>query len=254
MTSNTLLGFTVPNDTKKIVLEKIIKNIQQDKQFQHVVSLNPEIITAGLHNLEFSKVIRTAQISIIDGTGVVVAGKLLGIPVTTRITGTDLMSELMDLAGEMSLTVVLIGGKGNVANSIAECYKQKYKNARFFGLEGFKDIANPTDAENEAVNSIVAATRPSLVFVSFGSPAQELWIDRHKNLFEHSTVLGVGGAFDFLSGNISRAPVIIRRIGLEWLYRLIVQPWRWKRQLNLIAFMWLVLKQKLHLQTWNEQA
>lgn len=254
MKTNTLLGFTLPTESRKNVLEKIIKNMQEDRQFQHVVSLNPEIITAGLQNKKFANVIRTAQITIVDGTGIVVAGKLLGIPVTMRITGTDLMSELMDLAGEMSLTVVLIGGNENVANTIAECYQQKYKTARFFGLEGFKDIANPTDAENEAVNSIVAAARPSLVFVSFGSPAQELWIDRHKDLFKHSTVLGVGGAFDFLSGNISRAPAFMRRAGLEWLYRLIIQPWRWKRQLNLITFMWFVLKQTLHLQTWNEQA
>ena len=244
MKAHNLLGFRLPKDTKKLVLEKIKKNITVDREFQHVVSLNPEIITAALRDKNFKDVILSSQIAIIDGTGVIIGAKILDVPVGERITGTDLMHELMDLAGEMSLTVVLIGGNGNVADDIAKCYQKKYPEASFTGFEGFKNIHEPTEDEKKHLNSIVTAARPSLVFVSFGSPAQELWIERHKSIFRNSTVIGVGGAFDFLSGRVSRAPQIIRSLGFEWLYRLILQPWRWKRQLNLLTFLYLVLMQR----------
>jgi N-acetylglucosaminyldiphosphoundecaprenol N-acetyl-beta-D-mannosaminyltransferase len=244
MKARNLLGFTLPKDAKKSVLEKIKKNITVDRNFQHVVSLNPEIITAALRNKSFKDIIRSSQIAIIDGMGIIIGAKILGIPVGERITGTDLMYELMDLAGKMSLTVVLIGGNGNVANYIAKCYQKKYLEATFTGLEGFKNISQPTEDEKKQLNSIVVAARPSLVFVSFGSPAQELWIERHKSIFRNSTVIGVGGAFDFLSGRISRAPRIMRAFGFEWLYRLIVQPWRLKRQLSLLTFLYLVFMQR----------
>lgn len=247
MKQHNLLGLQLPTNTKRDVLEKIKKNILADKQFQHVVSLNPEIITATVHNKSFRNIVKTSQVPIIDGAGVLIAAKVLGIPVGERITGTDLMYDLMHLAGEMSLTVVLIGGNENVAKAIAECYQEKYPKSHFIGFEGYKNINQPTEEENARLKSIVAAARPSLVFVSFGSPAQELWIERHNNIFVHSTVIGVGGAFDFLSGRISRAPHIIRGAGFEWLYRLVVQPWRWKRQLSLLTFVALVLKQRLGL-------
>ncbi len=82
--------------------------------------------------------------------------------------------------------------------------------------------------------------KPHLVFVAFGSPWQELWIERHRNQFQNCVVMGVGGAFDFLGGKVPRAPVIIRRLGFEWLFRLIVQPWRLRRQLRLVRFGWLI--------------
>jgi len=86
--------------------------------------------------------------------------------------------------------------------------------------------------------------KPHLVFVAFGSPYQELWIARHSNQFGKSVVMGVGGAFDYLSGHVYRAPEFIRKIGLEWFFRLLSQPWRWKRQLSLLKFIKLVLQEK----------
>ena len=96
------------------------------------------------------------------------------------------------------------------------------------------------------ISSIVVGYKPHFVFVAFGSPDQELWIGRHKKILSGRVVIGVGGAFDYLSNNIKRAPVVIQKIGMEWLYRLVIQPWRWKRQLKLIKFVWLVIRQK-----WN---
>jgi len=84
-----------------------------------------------------------------------------------------------------------------------------------------------------------------LIFVAFGSPAQELWLYKHRGKFKGIVCMGVGQGFDVLSGQVKRAPLLLRKIGLEWLYRLITQPWRWRRQLRLVKFLWLVFKEKL---------
>lgn len=237
--------FGIPIDklTKKDILEKIKKSIYQHNQFFHIVSLNPENLVIAQKKQRFKKVIRTAQIRIIDGVGIVLACRLLGINYGERVSGVDLMEELLTMAGELCLRVLFIGGKGNLANKLADCYQKKFPQAKFFGLEGIKDIKNPTKKEEEKIFSIVSDFKPHLVFVAFGSPDQELWIERHKKDFNGSVCMGVGGAFDFLGGKVPRAPVFLRHLGLEWLFRLFVQPWRWRRQLRLVEFVWLVIKE-----------
>jgi len=144
----------------------------------------------------------------------------------------------------MRLRVLLIGGKANLALELADCYQREFFETKFKGIEGIKDLKNPTDKEEEDTLSIVRRYKPQLIFVAFGSPDQELWIERHKNEFSGSVVMGVGGAFDYLSENINRAPKFVRKLGLEWLFRLVNQPWRWKRQCRLLKFIELVFKEK----------
>jgi N-acetylglucosaminyldiphosphoundecaprenol N-acetyl-beta-D-mannosaminyltransferase len=234
--AKTLFDIPLPTDDKKTILEKIKKNIDHPALFFHIVSLNPEIIELTKQQKKFKEIVKSAQMHIVDGTGIVLAANLLHIPVAPRLSGVDLLRELLDLAGHMRLRVVLIGGKSKVANVVAECYQQKYPEAQFIGLEGIHSIQNPQKKENEAIFSIVAATRPHFVFVSFGSPWQELWIEQHQTELKYAVCMGVGGSFDFISGNVARAPAVFRAIGLEWLFRLLRQPWRWKRQLRLLQF------------------
>lgn len=249
MAYRKLAGISIKSVGKKEVLEKIKNYIASDprqaQEMLHIVSLNPEIIMQARELEDFKKIFETAQIQITDGAGVATAARLLKIPAGERVTGTDLMGHLLDLAGEMRSTVVLIGGTENVANEVAQCYQQKWPTARFMGISGIKNIKNPRPEEEKKIFSIVADLRPRFIFVSFGSPWQELWIERHKDQFKGAVIMGVGGAFDFISGRIPRAPRFLRVIGLEWLYRLVVQPWRWKRQLRLIQFIYLVGLQKI---------
>lgn len=240
MDQNKLLGIKVSSETKLSILYKIKKYIEQPVGFFHIVSLNPENLVIAQENLEFKKALDSAQIKLIDGVGIVLAGRLLGIEVGERVTGVELMAELVKLASKMRLRVLLIGARGNLAEELANCYQRKYSQAKFLGMEGIKDIKNPLKNEEERIFSIVADFKPHLVLVAFGSPDQELWIERHKKNFNGCIVMGVGGAFDFLSGKVKRAPVFIRKIGLEWLFRLLYQPWRWRRQLRLIKFSWLI--------------
>lgn len=244
MKLNKILGITILPETKSTILEKILLYIKKPAHFFHIVSINPENLIISTENELFKKVIETAQIKIVDGAGVVLAGRLLGIEVGERMTGVSLMENLLKVASSRRLRVLMIGGKGNLALKLAQCYSDQFPEAKFKGIEGIKNIKNPTDKEENEISSIVRHYKPQMIFVAFGSPMQELWIARHKKEFIKCVVMGVGGAFNYLSGNVIRPPVIIQKIGLEWLYRLIGQPWRWKRQLKLLKFIGLVLKEK----------
>jgi len=138
----------------------------------------------------------------------------------------------------------MIGGKENLALRLAQCYSDRFPEAKFKGIQGIANIKKPTEGEEREIFSIVAVYKPHLIFVAFGSPDQELWIARHKKEFNKCVVMGVGGALDYLFGNVVRAPVVIQKFGMEWLYRLINQPWRWKRQLRLLKFIGLILQEK----------
>ncbi len=238
-----LFGILIDDLSKKDILEEIKKGIYQSDQFFHIVSLNPENLVIAQKNNDFKRVIKTAQIRIIDGVGVIIACRLLKIKCGERITGADLMKELLTMGGKLCLRTLLIGGQDSLADNIADCYQKKFPKAKFFGLEGIKDIKNPKKEEEEKIFSIVSDFKPHLVFVAFGSPDQELWLVRHKDKFKDCVCMGVGGAFDFLGGKVPRAPIFFRRLGFEWLFRLFVQPWRWRRQLRLIEFVLWVIKE-----------
>lgn len=243
---NQLLGITIPTASKLEVREKIIKNILESKKFFHVISLNPEILVLTTTNGAFKEVVAKAQMHILDGVGVVAAAKLRSIPAGERYSGVDLMSDLLKEAYNRRLRVLLIGGGGKIAERVVECQKKLYPGIEISSTAGISSISSPTESEENEIYSIVTAVKPHLVFVAYGSPAQELWIERHSKLFDGIVVMGVGGAFDFLSGNIVRAPKIIQSIGFEWLFRLLRQPWRVVRQLRLVKFMWLVGKEHMN--------
>lgn len=242
--NGTLFGITVKKQSKNDILEEIKKYLSSPKGFFHIVSLNPENIVVSYYNNVFKQVVESAQIKIIDGSGIVLAAQILDVPIGDRLTGIELMQRLLGEANRGRLRVLFLGGKPNLANDLAKCYSQLQPEAKFLGIEGIENIKKPQKDEEEKILSIVADYKPHLLFASFGSPSQELWLARHSNKFKGIVCMGVGGAFDYLGGTTWRAPGILRKIGLEWLFRLIVQPWRWRRQLRLLTFAWLVLKEK----------
>ncbi len=244
MKTNSILGITIAPSSKQESLEKILLYIGKPTGIFHIVSLNPENMVISTENESFKRVVETAQMKIVDGVGIVLAGRWLGVEVGERMTGVGLMEDLLKMASDRRLRVLMIGGKENLADELAKCYKDQFPKAMFKGIQGIKNIQKPEVAEEGKIFSIVTDYKPHFVFVAFGSPMQELWIERHKNEFDNCVVMGVGGAFDYLSGNIVRSPVLIQKIGGEWLYRLIIQPWRWRRQLRLLKFIGLIFQEK----------
>jgi N-acetylglucosaminyldiphosphoundecaprenol N-acetyl-beta-D-mannosaminyltransferase len=246
----TLLGITLQSNTRNQILENIESRLASHDRFTHVVSLNPENVVVAQESDSFKRVLNQAQIKLVDGIGVVFAASLLGLPHSERVSGVDLMDELTCRASALRLRVALIGGFEDLAETLADRYAQAQPEAKFIGLQGIKNIKKPEKSEENRIKSVITDLRPHLVFVSFGSPAQELWIDSHRELFKNSVVCGVGGAFDFLGGRVRRAPALMRAAGLEWLFRLWVEPWRWRRQLRIVRFAGLVIRQRL----WKKES
>ena len=244
MKKNKILDITIDQETKSSILDKILLYTSKPTGFFHIISINPENLVITTENELFKKIVETAQIKIVDGVGIVLAGRCLGVEVGERVTGVGLMEELIKMASNRRLRVLMIGGKENLALRIAECYSKRFPEAMFKGIQGIEDIQKPEVDEENKIFTIVADYKPHFAFVAFGSPYQELWIERHKKEFNNCVVMGVGGAFDYLSGNINRPSSFIQKLGLEWLFRLLSQPWRCRRQTRLIRFTWLILNSK----------
>ncbi len=245
MTANTMLGIVIKNNSKENILEQIKKYIDVPGDFFHVVSLNPEIMVISESDPEFKKTLSEGDIKLIDGVGILLGCAILGIPVGERTPGVDMMDEVLQSLDKRGLRVLFMGGQADLAEKLALCYQKKYPHYKFKGMIGFKDILAPGRAEHDEVWKEIRAFSPQIIFSAYGSPAQELFFYRHRALLPKVIGMGVGGGFDFAYQNVPRAPLWFRAVGLEWLFRLAIQPWRVKRQLRLLRFLYLVLRQKL---------
>lgn len=226
-----ILGVGMSVVSEREVLEYIVKNLDR-KTF--IVTPNPEIIVFANNNSEYKKVLNRANLALPDGVGVMWAAKLLGISLRQKISGVDLVESLCREASKRPITVGFLGGRDQIADRAAECLKK-----RFSGLKvGF---AGPE------IRKFSDLKGTDILFVAFGSPKQEFWIAENLKRLPVKAAIGVGGAFDMIAGRVPRAPVWLQNLGFEWLFRLIVQPWRIKRQLSLLIFAFLVLKEKF----WN---
>jgi len=245
MASKNISEIIIKAHSKKQVLEKIIKYIRYPKGFMQIISLNPENLVTAQENKKWLQIIKKAQIKIVDGVGIVLAARILGVPIPERVPGRELVEELMMIADRIRLRVLFIGGRPNLALKLSKCYNERYPKAKFLGIAGIKNIKTPLQEEEEEISSIVSRFKPHLLFAAFGSPDQELWLERHRDKFSGIVCMGVGGTFDYLAGIASRPSRLIRNLGLEWLFRLINQPWRWRRQLRIGKFLWLLIKEKI---------
>lgn len=170
-----------------------------------------------------------------------------------RISGTDLVGKLCQEAAKRGWSVYLLGGKSGVAKKTLEVLQGRYP-----GLKGWAESGPELklevgsgkwevdwEARSKGWAKKISQGKPDLLFVAFGMGKQEKFIWDNWNQLNVKLAMGVGGAFDYLSGRVPRAPRWVQKAGFEWLYRLIREPWRWRRQLALAKFVWLVFKQKM---------
>lgn len=227
MKSVHILGVRVANVTEQEALEFILNGLEKRGKKLAIFTPNPEIIMHADKDEAFRKILNSSDLALPDGTGVIWAGKLLGKPLKTRIAGADFMEKLVLLAEERGFTVGLMGGGPKIAERTAECLLRKYPSLKI------------VFASSEWASSQQAI---DILFVALGFPKQEKWIYENLPRIPVRVAMAVGGSFDYISGQVPRAPLFIRTIGLEWLFRLMVQPWRLARQLVLLEFILLVLK------------
>ncbi|KIL49893.1 WecB/TagA/CpsF family glycosyltransferase [Jeotgalibacillus soli] len=232
-----ILGVNVTALPIETLLEDIDRRIE-NKDKGRIVAINPEKIMMAQKDPELSKLLNDSAYQIPDGVGVSIASKLLGGSIRWRITGVGMMENLLQRASEKQYRVFFYGAKEETVVKAIGKIKQLHPEIQVAGyLNGYeKDDSVIIDRINEA--------NADIVFVALGSPRQELFIERNMDKLSPAIYQGVGGSFDVFSGNVKRAPIFFRKLGLEWLYRLISQPSRLKRQLALPRFLLLILKQK----------
>lgn len=249
-----IAGIPIDNLTVDEVLGRIEAVVAHGPQTQ-LVTVNPEMVLEASRDSSFLELLRSAQLRTPDGIGILWAahflqkppspswvlsrlrwfGSLASIlfcprvihnPVRERVTGTDLMKRIAMLSGPKGWPLFLLGAREGVAEAAIQKLAFDTPGASFVGC--FQGSPDPRD-DAEALRRINLA-QPRILLVAYGSPAQEFWIRRNLHLMPSVRVaIGVGGAFDFHSGMVRRAPAPLRKIGLEWLWRLTREPRRFKR-------------------------
>jgi len=231
-----ILGIRVDDVTTSETLALMERFIAEGTPHQ-IVTLNPEFIMEAQRNPAFRVVLEEASLAIPDGYGVLWAARILGQPLRERVAGSDLLPLVAHLSAKKGYRLFLLGAAPGVAAKAAQILQEQNPGLQIAGTYA----GSPAPEEEERIIQRVVKVRPDFLFVAYGAPHQDLWIHRNLAQLGVPVCMGVGGAFDFIAGIVPRAPLWMRRRGLEWLYRLWRQPWRWRRMLALPHFAYRVL-------------
>lgn len=212
-----------------------IESLAAEGRFVHIVTLNAEIAYMAETDDKLRNIINAAELVTPDGSGIVWAAGRLGEPLEERVAGIDLLNEVCALAAERGYGVYLLGSEPGVAEAAAAALQMRLPELRVCGTHhGF---FLKEQGGTERVIGQLRAISPDIIFVAMGAPKQELVIDELRRSLEHGVVMGVGGSFDVLAGRVKRAPKAVQKLRLEWLWRTVLQPSRWKRTMRLPLFM-----------------
>jgi N-acetylglucosaminyldiphosphoundecaprenol N-acetyl-beta-D-mannosaminyltransferase len=198
-----------------------------------ITTPNPEIVIQARQDPDFRALLNRAAVNVPDGIGLIVAARLQGERFREHVRGTDLVERLAALGALRGHRWYLLGAADGVAREAADRLQARHPGLLIVGAEP----GSPHARDDEVTRAMIRTAGPvDLILVAYGAPAQERWMDRNLGPLDIPVGIGVGGVLNFLSGRVLRAPVWIRRLELEWLHRLVVQPWRWRRQLSLPRF------------------
>ncbi|MBM3231549.1 WecB/TagA/CpsF family glycosyltransferase [Candidatus Peregrinibacteria bacterium] len=234
----SLLGVHIDPVTAEAAQDRILSMLSEAGK-RHVVTPNNEMLVEASHNAEFRDVLNNAALRLPDSTGLLIAARMSGQEFPSRVPGVDCVEQVCTRL-DSGHGVFFLGGREGVGGRASEILKKKNPDLRVAGVyEG-----SPSQAECDAIIAKINASGAHLLLVAFGAPAQDLWIA--ETLLRLTTVrvaMGVGGTFDFIAGRIRRAPKLLRVLGLEWLWRLVLQPKRIGRIWNaVVVFPLLVLR------------
>lgn len=222
-------------DTVKYLTEAV-----QSGQPHQVITANPIMVMTAMEDPSYKNMMQSAEIIVPDGSGIVWAAQVGGNPLTERVTGFDLVHELLKIGENYRWKFYLLGSTQEVIQEAAKRLQNQYPAAI---IAGCRDGFFGPDQDDEVIEEIRAAA-PDILFVARGADTQEPWIARHKERLGVPVIMGVGGTFDVVSGKTKRAPKAFQKMRLEWLYRLLREPSRFGRMLALPKFAVKVLREK----------
>lgn len=233
-----ILGINIDNvsiDETGEITKKLIES--SNKSCKVIVAPNTEFIMMAQKDKEFYNILNSAELATPDSVGVSIAGKLQKKPFKQRIPGQAYFRKVLEVGEKEGWTFYFLGGKGDVPYLAMENVKKYYPDVKIVGYhEGYFDKDSEQDVINE-INNL----KPNVLFVAMGAPLQEKWIYKHKNELKVDVAAGQGGTFDYESGKIKRAPKVFQKLGIEWFWRLILQPTRIARMLVLPVYLLKIL-------------
>ncbi len=201
---------------------------------------NSEMLMVAQKDPELKMVLQQGDVVVPDGIGVVIASRLLGHALPERVTGFDMMHSFLERGDQYNYSFYFLGGKPGITDIMVENIQKKYPQLKICGHHhGYFDIK-----EENAILEEINQLKPDFLFVALGMGKQEKWIYANREKMNTHIAMGVGGSFDVFAGKVKRAPVFFQKTGLEWFYRLIQEPWRYKRMMALPYFILKVLQQK----------
>jgi N-acetylglucosaminyldiphosphoundecaprenol N-acetyl-beta-D-mannosaminyltransferase len=238
-----ILGVSIDDLGEAVVLEMISRGLEKGKKF-FVATPNPEMIVLAQKNPEFKKILNLADIKIADGVGLKFGAGILGKKLNNRLAGTDLMERLCGFASLRGKKIYLLGAGRGIAKSAAENLQKKFPGLEVCGAE---EGGKMDEWDSEKILEHINDRGADFLFVALGHGKQEKWIfENFKKLGSARLAMGVGGAFDFFAGQAKRAPRFMRKIGMEWFWRLATEPRRYRRMIDaVIVFPLLCVKKAL---------
>ena len=227
-----ILGYKVFNKNKSELLKKI-----ENMDKVNIVSGNPEVLYSGLNNEMLNHSFNSEYSIIIpDGVGTVIASKIVKEPVEEKIAGIEIMHEMLHKCAKEGKGVYLLGAQEEVLQECRKNLEKTIEGLKIVGYHnGFFDLDNCKDIVDD-----IKKSNPWALFVAMGCPRQEKFIEEHMDELPCTFYMGVGGSFDVFAGNTTRAPKWMISLGLEWLHRVLKEPWRIKRLTSIPKFLWRV--------------
>ncbi|KXZ40510.1 N-acetylglucosaminyldiphosphoundecaprenol N-acetyl-beta-D-mannosaminyltransferase [Alkalithermobacter thermoalcaliphilus JW-YL-7 = DSM 7308] len=240
-----ILGIEIDKVSEKDALDRAVKFLEKGKKCV-IYTPNSEIIMQCQSNKNLANALKQADLVIPDGIGLVLASRVIKKPLLERVTGIDLMESILNYANENNKSIFILGAQDGISQKCAQNILKKYPNIKVKGVHHgyFKGyhMGIENHPQEKKVIQLINSLKPDILFVAFGAPKQEIWIQRYKNEIDAKIFMGVGGSVDVYAGKVKRAPKIYQNLGLEWLYRLIKEPWRYKRMMALPKFVIEVIK------------
>lgn len=227
-----ILGVKVSKHSVDSASELVCRYIRNGDRKKCIYTPNSEIIMVAYRDREFSDVLNSADMLLADGIGVVYASKIVGNPISERAAGYDTACEVLRKLAPYGARIYLFGSAEGVALKAGEEICKRYPGIEIAGVSnGYFD----DEREKEIIKDI-NDKKPDVLFVCLGAPKQEKWIHKHKDELDFGVAMGIGGSLDVFAGTVKRAPEFYQKHGIEWLYRLIKQPKRFIRMLDLPKF------------------
>lgn len=232
-----ILGLPVDGITYAEWLDLIGRWVRESDRPRHVCTTNPEFMIVARRDPNFRNILQRCDLCVPDGVGLLYAARLMGTPLPERVTGSDGVPIIAERAATEGWRLFLLGAAPGIAAKTAEILQERYPGLQIAGTYS----GSPAAGEEDAIVELINASKTDILLVAYGAPQQDKWIARNLPRLQINMAMGVGGSFDFIAGIIPRAPLWMRRAGLEWLYRLYLQPSRIGRMMRLPRFALLVL-------------